>query len=126
VVQNLFLKQNVLDVVVLMLNIVNVRQIKNHLEKKNGKIFKMIDYHKFTIRSSTKEERAKAGVGDYYVNAAKCLKCNDIIRSKNIHDYVTCSCGNLSVDGGSWYLKRIVNDDSSYMELSEKFNDANI
>ena len=39
-------------------------------------------------------------------NQAQCLKCADIIESKSVHDYVTCKCGNLSVDGGEYYLKR--------------------
>lgn len=44
------------------------------------------------------------------VNRAKCLKCGDIIESTYTHDYVTCSCGNLSVDGGQDYLKRNFRD----------------
>lgn len=39
-------------------------------------------------------------------NSAKCLSCGDEIESKHRHDFVTCSCGNLSVDGGLCYLKR--------------------
>lgn len=35
----------------------------------------------------------------------KCLLCFDIIESKYRHDYVTCKCGNVSVDGGDDYLK---------------------
>jgi hypothetical protein len=39
-------------------------------------------------------------------NKAQCLLCGEIIESKFTHDYVTCSCGNLSVDGGRSYLRR--------------------
>ena len=39
-------------------------------------------------------------------NQAQCLKCGDLIESTHVHDYRTCSCGNLSVDGGEYYLKR--------------------
>lgn len=35
----------------------------------------------------------------------KCLLCEQILQSKHRHDYVMCKCGNLSVDGGSDYLK---------------------
>jgi len=35
----------------------------------------------------------------------RCGKCREIIESKHRHDFVTCSCGNLSVDGGNDYLK---------------------
>lgn len=39
-------------------------------------------------------------------NRARCLICGDTIESKNRHNFVTCSCGNLSVDGGTDYLRR--------------------
>ena len=39
-------------------------------------------------------------------NSAKCLDCGDEIVSKHRHDFVTCSCGNLSVDGGPEYARR--------------------
>jgi len=41
-----------------------------------------------------------------YKNAVRCLSCGDIVESKNRHDIQTCSCGNISVDGGLDYLKR--------------------
>ena len=44
-------------------------------------------------------------------NSAKCLVCGDVIESKHRHDFVTCSCGNLSVDGGKDYLRRCHKDD---------------
>ena len=65
-----------------------------------------------------KDERRKYNVGDIFKNQAKCLICNDVIISKNRHDCARCKCGNLSVDGGSWYLKRSFNDPNSYEELS--------
>lgn len=36
---------------------------------------------------------------------AKCKLCGDIIVSQSRHDYVTCSCGEISVDGGTDYFK---------------------
>ena len=53
-------------------------------------------------------------------NKVKCLKCGDIIESKHCHDFVFCSCGNIAVDGGTFYLKRAGKgiDDESYEELS--------
>ena len=39
-------------------------------------------------------------------NQARCLLCGDMIESKGRHDFVTCSCGSLSVDGGKLYLIR--------------------
>lgn len=40
-------------------------------------------------------------------NSARCRKCGDEIVSKHVHDFVTCLCGTISVDGGDHYLRRI-------------------
>jgi hypothetical protein len=37
-------------------------------------------------------------------NVVRCLSCNDIIESKTRHDFKTCICGLVSVDGGRDYL----------------------
>lgn len=41
-------------------------------------------------------------------NKVKCLFCGDIIESIDVHDYKTCKCGKISVDGGHYYLKRMI------------------
>lgn len=51
-------------------------------------------------------------------NVIKCKLCGDIIESKSVHDFVTCSCGAVSVDGGHDYLRRCGNRDD-YEDLSE-------
>jgi hypothetical protein len=40
-------------------------------------------------------------------NAVTCNGCGDFIVSKHRHDFVTCSCGAISVDGGQEYLRRV-------------------
>jgi hypothetical protein len=40
-------------------------------------------------------------------NAVICNKCDDFIVSKHRHDFVSCKCGNVSVDGGQAYLRRV-------------------
>ena len=52
------------------------------------------------------------------VNRAQCLKCGEILISKYTHDFVTCSCGSLSVDGGQDYTKRLYNNDMDVLELN--------
>lgn len=52
-------------------------------------------------------------------NAARCKICGDVIESKTTHDFVTCSCGNVSVDGGHEYLHRCFQNKDKYEELSE-------
>ena len=51
-------------------------------------------------------------------NAIRCKKCGDIIESKYTHNFVTCSCGACSVDGGLDYLRRC-GDPEDYEDLSE-------
>lgn len=40
-------------------------------------------------------------------NSAECLKCGDKIESTHVHHFQWCSCGNIAVDGGKEYLKRV-------------------
>ena len=51
-------------------------------------------------------------------NAIKCKKCGDVIESNYRHNFVTCSCGACSVDGGFDYLRRCGNPDD-YEEVCE-------
>ena len=51
-------------------------------------------------------------------NKIRCLICHVIIESKRRHDFVTCRCGAVSVDGGKDYLKRSGNRDD-WEDVSE-------
>lgn len=51
-------------------------------------------------------------------NRIKCNKCGDVIESKSVHDYVECSCGSVSVDGGHDYLKRSAMSPKDFHDLS--------
>lgn len=74
------------------------------------------EYHLDII--SGPQPKPKHPMGVILHNRAKCLACGDILESTSVHDFVTCSCGNLSVDGGHDYLKRSVKDQSKYQDLS--------
>ena len=52
-------------------------------------------------------------------NMARCVECGDTIESKSRHDFRTCRCGKLSVDGGPVYLRRCYS--GSWEELSTGF-----
>jgi hypothetical protein len=39
-------------------------------------------------------------------NIAKCRKCGDVIESLHRHDFKSCKCRAISVDGGRDYFKR--------------------
>ena len=51
-------------------------------------------------------------------NRAICLECNTEIESTHRHDFVRCPCGNLAVDGGKDYLKRVAKDFNKCKETS--------
>jgi len=52
------------------------------------------------------------------VNRAKCLECGDEIQSHHRHDYVTCTCGNVSRDGGTDYIRSCVVDRDKYLSMN--------
>ena len=60
-------------------------------------------------------------------NAATCLACGDFIVSKHRHDFVTCTCGAVSVDGGQSYIRRVgdfANATDHSWELPDALYDA--
>ena len=58
-------------------------------------------------------------------NAVNCLSCGDLIVSKHRHDFVTCTCGSISVDGGQSYLRRAGSlAPGSYVDHSWELPDA--
>lgn len=52
------------------------------------------------------------------INRAKCKLCGDIITSEHRHHFVTCSCGEITVDGGTDYLKRSARHPENLIEMS--------
>lgn len=51
-------------------------------------------------------------------NAIRCNLCGDEIESKSVHDFVTCSCGACSVDGGHDYLRRCFKEKGCFTDIS--------
>lgn len=58
-------------------------------------------------------------------NKIKCLNCNDIIESTHVHDFKTCRCKSVSVDGGKEYMKRSFTDINLIEDLSEYEEEEN-
>jgi hypothetical protein len=56
-------------------------------------------------------------------NRAKCNLCQDIIESFHRHDYVTCKCGEISIDGGLDYLHTRANDYANFMRVDDEGNE---
>lgn len=40
-------------------------------------------------------------------NSVKCHKCDTVIWSSHVHDFKFCFCGNIAVDGGEEYIRRV-------------------
>lgn len=60
-------------------------------------------------------------------NTIRCNHCGDVIESKFRHDFVTCSCGCCSVDGGHDYMRRLFkNSQDDYTELSDVREDDEV
>lgn len=53
------------------------------------------------------DSRAPITIEDYdkYKNKAKCRNCNTTIESRHRHDFVSCQCGSIFVDGGNDYWR---------------------
>jgi len=81
-----------------------------------------VDYHVFTTIDMPLNQRRKINVGDIWLNQAKCKKCGDIVTSNSLHDFKSCKCKAISVDGGSWYAKRCGNI-ADFEEMSVVFTD---
>lgn len=52
-------------------------------------------------------------------NSARCETCGEEIVSPSQHGFVSCSCGNLSVDGGQAYLRRLFSGPFTETSLQE-------
>ncbi len=49
----------------------------------------------------------------------KCLDCGDVIQSKHRHDFVSCSCRKVSIDGGGEYQRMLLMPGGSYVDLDQ-------
>lgn len=50
-------------------------------------------------------------------NQIRCKVCGDEIYSAHVHDYKSCKCGAVAVDGGMMYLRRMGNP-NDYEDMS--------
>lgn len=51
-------------------------------------------------------------------NKCQCSNCGDIIESKHVHDFVTCSCGRIFTDGGHEYIRRGFHHPNDIIDLT--------
>lgn len=51
-------------------------------------------------------------------NSAFCAVCGDSLISKHRHDYVSCKCGAIAIDGGVTYLRRLADSWVNFIDTS--------
>ncbi len=58
-------------------------------------------------------------------NRAKCRKCGDIIESKSTSDFVSCKCGEISIDGGQseLHIRRLAKSWSNFLAVDDEGNE---
>jgi hypothetical protein len=56
-------------------------------------------------------------------NSAQCRLCGDVITSDHVHSFKSCRCGEISVDGGTEYIRRLAN---SFENLIEKIENRKL
>ena len=57
-------------------------------------------------------------------NKAQCKLCGDITESLHGHDFKCYKCGEIAVDGGKNYLRRVPKSDfENLIELSETYEE---
>lgn len=60
---------------------------------------------------------------DLLKNRAKCKLCQSVIESFHRHDFVTCKCGEISVDGGDQYMKCSARDWRNFLRVDDQGNE---
>lgn len=55
-------------------------------------------------------------------NRAKCAKCEDVIESTFRHDFVSCKCGAIFVDGGMDYFRAGFDKIEDFIRLDDEGN----
>lgn len=53
-------------------------------------------------------------------NRAKCKLCNDVIESFHRHDWVECSCKEISIDGGQDSFKCAANNWENFLRIDDQ------
>ena len=52
-------------------------------------------------------------------NVIQCNHCKDVLVSYHVHDFKTCKCGKVSIDGGFDYLRRVFEKEEDFTDYSK-------
>lgn len=53
-------------------------------------------------------------------NRAKCKLCNEILESFHQHDYVSCKCEEIAIDGGQSYFRAFAKDWANFLRVDDE------
>lgn len=56
-------------------------------------------------------------------NRAKCVLCGDILESFHAHDYVSCRCGEISIDGGNDQYRCSARNFENFLRIDDEDNE---
>jgi len=59
-------------------------------------------------------------------NRAKCRLCEEIIESFHSHDYVSCKCGEISIDGGNMHYKASAKDFNNFLRVDDNGKEVEV
>lgn len=59
-------------------------------------------------------------------NRAKCKLCLATIESKEQHDFVSCVCGEISIDGGPVYFKASAKNFENFLRIDDDGNEVQV
>jgi hypothetical protein len=57
-------------------------------------------------------------------NRAKCKKCQNIIESFHLTDYVSCKCGEIAISGGQNKLEAYAVDFTNFLRVDDNDNEV--
>lgn len=49
----------------------------------------------------------------------QCIHCEGVVQSMHRHDFKSCPCGRIAIDGGGWYTKILFKEEGDYLSVEE-------
>lgn len=65
-------------------------------------------------------------LGLHMKNRAKCKLCQSVIESFHVSDYVSCSCGEISIDGGDQYCHALAKNWENFLRIDDEDNEITV
>lgn len=59
-------------------------------------------------------------------NRAKCKKCNSVIESFHRYDYISCSCGEIAIEGGAALFRTYAHDFANFLRVDDDGKEVSV